>query len=137
MTLFFCSGCIQAAPKEEIIADINISLDEKKCIIKIDNKTFIIEMKPNCYFVKHSNTGDTRVKYYKDIDAHVVLVSGSSAVKDPKYPLTLKRNDCGTQIQALIIKKGIPQLSSKIFSHTRICAGLGADEKEYYILSHP
>lgn len=135
--IFFLNGCAHASTEEKMIAGKQISLDSEKCVLIIDNKILNIEMKPRCYFVKHSSSGKVGVKYYDDIDAHVLLIVGTSAPKDPEYPLTLKRDDCGEQVQALIIKKDKALLSSEIFSNVLTCAGVGVDEKGYYILSHP
>lgn len=99
-------------------------------------KLSIKEIKPDCFFVKNSASGKIDIKFYNDIGATVLLVVGTISPKDKEYPLTLKRNDCGTQIQALILKKGKPTLS-KVFSNTLVCAGVGTDEKMFYILSHP
>ncbi len=135
--ILFLNGCAHASLEEEVIAGKKISLDSEKCLLNVDNKILNIEMKPRCYFVKHSSSGKIGVKYYDDIDAYVLLIVGTSASKDPEYPLTLKRDDCGEQVQALIIKKDTALLSFKIFSNIIACAGVGADEKGYYILSHP
>ena len=136
---FICilSGCSHASVEENEIAGVKISLDSEKCSLKLDDKTLNIEMQPKCYFVKNSATESIGIKYYDDIKSHVLLIVGTSVPKDPDYPLTLIRSDCGSQLQALIIKNGKAQLSSKTFSNTLTCAGVGVDEKEYYILSHP
>ncbi len=136
--MFFLSGCAHASLEEGVIAGKKLSLDSEKCMLTIDNITFNLEMKPRCYFVKQSypvRSEKVGFKYYDDIDTYVILIVGTSAAKDPEYPLTLKRDDCGEQMQALIIKKGTALLSSKRFSGGLTCAGLGADEKKYWILS--
>lgn len=131
-----CAGASDSIDKVTIDG-VNLSLNNKSCVLMIGNeKLSIKEMKPNCFFVKNSASGKTDSKYYDDIGANVLLVVGTISPKDKEYPLTLKRNDCGTQIQALILKKGKPTLS-KVSSNTLICAGVGTDEKMFYILSHP
>ncbi|HEB94167.1 MAG TPA: hypothetical protein ENI94_12030 [Gammaproteobacteria bacterium] len=137
---FICillSGCSHAAIEKYEISDLKISLDTEKCSLKVDGRALNIEMQSKCYFVKDSGTGIVGVKYYSDIESHVLLIVGNSVSKDPDYPLTLTRNDCGSKLRALVIKNKTAMLSVKIFSNTLTCAGIGVDEKEYYILSHP
>lgn len=129
-------GCSAVSAEQYEVDGVRISLDSAKCLLKVNDKTLSVEMKPSCYVVKH-NGGEAGVKYYDDIKSHVLLIVGTSAPKNPEYPLTLKRNDCGSQLRALIIKNGTALLSSKTFSDGLTCAGVGADQKEYYILSHP
>lgn len=140
--IYFCfvsilSGCSHAAVEKHEISDLKISLDIKKCLLKVDGKILNLEMQPKCYFVKDSSTGTVGIKYYSDINSHVLLIVGDPAPKDPDYPLTLTRSDCGNKLQALIVRNKTALLSAKVFSNTLTCAGIGVDEKEYYILSHP
>ncbi len=135
--MYILSGCSHASVEKHEIEGIKLSLDSEKCSLNVDGKTFNIEMKPKCYFVKRSGAEFVGVKYYDDINSHELLIVGTSAPKDPEYPLTLTRTDCGSQLQALIINNKTAKLSSKTFSNTLTCAGVGVDEKEYYILSHP
>ena len=116
---------------------VDISLNNKNCSLSVGNKKVgDVAMTPACYFVKGSASGKVDIKYYKDIDTHVLLLVGTISPKDKDYPLTLKRDDCGTQIQALLIK-GNEATLSKVSSNTLLCAGVGTDEKMFYILSHP
>ena len=135
--IYILSGYSHASVEESKIGGLNILLDNEKCSLVIDGKVLNVGIKPKCYFVKHSVTGSIRVKYYNDIKSYVLLIVGTSAPKDPDYPLTLVRSDCGRQMQALIIKNKMASLSSRVFSGSLTCAGVGVDEKEYYILSHP
>ena len=137
VVMLFLSGCASTSLLEKVeIEGFEISLDKQKCLLAVDNKSLKIQMTSMCHFVKNSNTSTIRVKYYDDIDSHVLLIVGTSSPKNPEYPLTIKRNDCGSQLQALIIKKTGSSLSSKILSNTLTCAGIGVDEKDFYILSH-
>lgn len=130
------SGCAHASQEKSLmVAGVKVSLNSESCSLSIDNEILNIEMKPRCYFVAGDSGKDVGVKYYDDIGAHVLLIVGTPAPKDPDYPLTLKRDDCGEQLQALIIKK-TTSLLSKVSSNTLVCAGIGVDEKVYYILSH-
>jgi hypothetical protein len=61
---------------------------------------------------------------------------GDTLPKNTEYPLTLHRDDCGATLKALIISETGTKLSDKTFTNTVTCAGVGADEKELYILSH-
>lgn len=134
--ILILSGCAHASQEIAVmVAGKKISLDSDNCLLNIDGKTLSLEMKPRCYFVVGDSGKEVGIKYYDDIDAHVLLIVGTSAPKDPDYPLTLKRGDCGEQLQAVITKKTTSVLS-KVSSNTLICAGVGADEKMYYILSH-
>ena len=129
-------GCSAVSAEQYEIDGVRISLDSAKCLLKVNDKPLSVEMKPKCFVVKH-NGSEAGVKYYDDIKSHVLLIVGASAPKDAEYPLTLERSDCGTQLRALIIRNGTALLSSKTFSNGLTCAGVGADQKEYYILSHP
>lgn len=137
-SLFF-NGCGESSSNslESIeVNGANVSLNNKNCSLTINKKELgKTNMKPACYFVRNSASGEIDMKYYKDIDTHVLLVVGTISPKDKEYPLTLKRDDCGTQIQALLIK-GKEAILSKVSSNTLICAGVGTDEKMFYILSH-
>jgi len=136
----FLNGCGESSSgsiENTKVGGVEVSLNNKNCSLSVDNKKAgNIDMTPACYFVKGSASGKTDIKYYKDIDTHVLLLVGTISPKDKDYPLTLKREDCGTQIQALLIKGGKATLS-KVSSNTLICAGVGTDEKMFYILSHP
>ncbi len=137
---FFFNGCGESSSSstENTKAGVvDVSLNNENCSLSVDNKEVgNIDMKPACYFVKGSASGKIDIKYYKDIDTYVLLFVGTISPKDKDYPLTLKREDCGTQIQALLIK-GSEATLSKVSSNTLICAGVGTDEKMFYILSHP
>ncbi len=140
--IFILSGCAHASLEEGVVSGKKISLDSETCLLTIDNKTLKIEMKPKCYFVKKiypvASEKEFGVYYYNDIDAHVLLIIGTSAPKNHPSHLsfTLERDDCGEQRQVLIIKKETTLLY-KVADVGLICAGLGADEKVYNILSHP
>jgi hypothetical protein len=140
--IFLLNGCAHASLEEGVISGKKISLDSETCLLTIDNKTLIIEMKPKCYFVKKSypvaSEKEFGVYYYDDIDAHVLHIIGTSASKNHPSHLsfTLERDDCGEQRQVLNIKKETTLLY-KAADVGLICAGLGADEKVYNILSHP
>ena len=136
------NGCAHASLEEGVVAGKKISLDTEKCLLTIDNKVLKIEMKKKCYFIKKSypvtSEKEFGVYYYDNIDAHVLLIVGTSAPKNHPSHLsfTLGRDDCGEQRQVLIIKKETASLY-KVTDVGLICAGLGADEKVYNILSRP
>lgn len=135
--LILLSSCAVAGSIESfMLNDRKINLNNAKCQVEFKGVQIDLAMKGDCYFIKRSNS--VHAQYYKDINAHVMLIVGDPLPKDPNYPLTLKRSDCGATIKALVIsdsEKGM-YLSDKSFSNTITCAGVGADEKEYYILSH-
>lgn len=140
--MFILNGCAHASLEEGVVAGKKIALDTEACLLTIDNKTLKVDMKPRCYFVKKiypvASEKEFGVYYYDDIDAHVLLIVGTSAPKNHPGHLsfTLGRDDCGEQRQVLIIKKETALLY-KVTDVGLICAGLGADEKVYNILSHP
>lgn len=135
--IFGLSGCATASPVENIEVDgLSISLNLNSCITTIGENNLAFKMEPICHFVKNTNADSVRVKYYKDIDSYVILVVGKTLPPDSEYPLTVNRNDCGSQVKALIIKNGNPAISAKSFTDTVTCAGVGVDGKDYYILSH-
>ena len=132
-SLFACASPIETIP----INEKQLILETKTCKITLDKQSLFLGMKPNCLFIKENNES-TKIKsyYYKDIQSHVFIVVGGTHQSDPDRPFTHTRTDCGNQTQAIIIKNNIAILSPRI-SEGLSCAGLGSDEKEFHILSHP
>lgn len=118
------------------IKDSIISLDTEKCSIKFNGKETNLGLNRNCFFIKKSNSEEIRIEYYKDIFSYVLLVVGTSVKNSPDFPLIQSREDCGSQLQAIRISN-IGNISlSKVMSNTITCAGIGVDEKEFWILAH-
>jgi hypothetical protein len=133
--LILLSSCALAGKFESLeLERQKITLRQSECRIELGVAQIPLEMDGDCHFIKRS--GIIHTKYYKDINAHVVLIVGDPLPKDPNYPLTVSRSDCGSTIKALIVNETSIYLSDKSFSETVTCAGVGVDEKEYYMLSH-
>ncbi|MFT6388719.1 MAG: hypothetical protein ACJAUP_002102 [Cellvibrionaceae bacterium] len=93
-------------------------------------------MKANCFFAKKHRNSDQVQNYYHDMQSHVVTIVGGAINQTPIYPLVKKRSYCSNSTQAIIIKDNVAKLSSRI-TEGFSCAGIGSDEKEYRIFSHP
>jgi len=98
---------------------------------------------PPCFFVrKHSNSNAIKSHFYKDKfdkgedHIHVVVVTGTVLPRNPDDPITplSKRNDCGSQTQALLLRKEGVLVSKRVAGGA--CAGLGLDEKEFWMFAH-
>ena len=94
--------------------------------------------KPPCFFVrKHSKSNDIQSHFYKDADdVHVVVVTGTVLPPDvdaPITPLTM-RTDCGSQGQALLLRKEGVLVSKRIAGGA--CAGMGLDGKDFWMFAH-
>jgi len=135
--LIFISGCSFAEKYESLdLEGKMVSLNTSKCYVNYDSKDIHFGSVGNCFFVKENNSEKIRMKYYKDIDSYVFLIVGDMLSKDPEYPLTMQREDCGSTVKALIINKKEAIVSINKFTNTVTCAGIGSDEKEFYFLSH-
>ncbi len=134
LVMLSTSACANNA---EITVNNNaITLNSEKCSIKINNEESNLMLKSNCFFIKKSNSKEIRVEYYEDILSYVLLVVGTSVKNNPDFPLTQSRKDCGSQLQAIKISNTGVITMSKIMSDTITCAGIGVDEKEFWILAH-
>ncbi|WDE10016.1 hypothetical protein [Thalassomonas haliotis] len=130
-------GCASTEQHETLeIMDMKILLNTSQCTINSGSQNLSTGTEANCFFIKENNSSKIRTKYYKDIDSHVALIVGNSLPKNREYPLTMQRDDCGSTIKALIINKNGVKITEKEFTKTVTCAGVGSDEKEFYILSH-
>lgn len=137
LTLALLSGCASAGKYETLkIQSKTILLNQSECKIELKDTQLQLNISGDCHFIKNSNSDSIRTKYYEDINAHVTLIVGDPLPKDPNYPLTMERTDCGSTIKALIVKSNSVYISDKSFSDTVTCAGIGSDEKEYYMLAH-
>jgi len=131
------SGCASVEMRETLeVQGMNILLNTRECSVKLEAQELSIGTGASCFFIKENNTNKVRTKYYKDIDSYVALIVGDTLPKNPEYPLTMQRNDCGSTVKALIISKDGISMAKKKFTNTVTCAGVGSDEKEFYILSH-
>jgi hypothetical protein len=137
ITFFFLISTSACATSEEIIVNNNlIKLNTKDCSFVYKNKKTKLLLKNECFFVKNSNTEDARIEYYDDIKSYVIVVVGETVNNHPDFPLTQIRKDCGSQLQAIIISKNSSVTTSKLVAGSITCAGLGIDEKEFWILAH-
>ncbi len=135
--LISISGCSKASTYETLeVNGQEIKLDVETCQIHYESQITKIDINKKCYFIKENNTDIVRVKHYADIASYVALIVGDSLPKNPEYPFTMSREDCGSTLKALIIGKDTISLSKKRLTETITCAGMGSDEKEFYILSH-
>ncbi|MBI3775855.1 MAG: hypothetical protein HY273_09940 [Gammaproteobacteria bacterium] len=98
---------------------------------------------PPCLFVrKHGKSNDIESYFYKDKfdkgedHIHVVVVTGTILPRNPDDPITplTKRDDCGSQTQALLLRKEGVLVSKRVAGGA--CAGLGLDGKEFWMFAH-
>ncbi len=118
------------------VNSLDISLSSKSCSLSINSKITYLDINNTCYFVKKSDSGDIRVEYYDDIKSYVVVIVGNLVRNNPDFPLTSIRKDCGSELQAIIISRAGSLKISAISSGAITCAGIGIDEKEYWLLAH-
>lgn len=94
--------------------------------------------KPPCFFVrKHSKSNEIESHFYKDADhVHVVVVAGTVLPRDVDAPITplSMRNDCGSQGQALLLRKEGVLVSKRVAGGT--CPDMGLDEKNFWMFAH-
>ncbi|WP_207787856.1 hypothetical protein [Candidatus Thiosymbion oneisti] len=130
------STCACADTEAIRIKNKTILLNTENCSIEVNGKKSNLALNRNCFFIKKSNSEEIRIEYYKDILSYVLLVVGTSVGNMPDFPLTQSRKDCGSQLQAIKISN-IGNISlSRVISDTITCAGIGVDEKEFWILAH-
>jgi hypothetical protein len=130
------TGCSFATSESFEVNNITITLSNLDCVVRVSGQKLLPALGPKCHFIKDGASGKVKSKYYADIQSHVVLLLGNSVSNEAVFPLSKTRNDCGSKLQALIISNRV-QFSSKTLSDTFTCAGVGVDEKEFYMLSHP
>lgn len=137
LLLFFSLSACAIAVEKGAVDNTKLILDTKNCVVTFGADNLELDIKPNCLFVKHSQSNEIRSQYYKDIDSHVVLVLGGVHHVDSRRPVTQIRKDCGISIRAVLIKDKKATLSSEKFDDFQACAGTGMDEKVFHMLSHP
>lgn len=98
---------------------------------------------PPCLFVrKHGKSNDIESHFYKrafdkgEEHIHVVVVTGTVLPRNPDDPITplTKRDDCGSQTQALLLRKEGVLVSKRVAGGA--CAGIGMDEKNFWMFAH-
>jgi len=138
-TLILISLSSFACANDEMVFVNNktIVLNKDKCTLSInDSIEKKLDLTPKCIFVKENNLKKIEIKFINDINSYVLIIIGRSVKNHPDFPFTKTRNDCGSQLQAIIIpKKGALRLS-KVITDSITCAAIGVDEKEFWIISH-
>ncbi|MCP4719878.1 MAG: hypothetical protein GY860_10520 [Desulfobacteraceae bacterium] len=86
--------------------------------------------------MKEYNTDRVRSEYFPDNNTTVVIIAGTPVKNDPAFPISSKRNDCGSQMQAAVIKGNGKFELSKIKQGSVYCPGLGAPEPSYWLFGH-
>ncbi|MBC7909945.1 MAG: hypothetical protein H7Y30_05565 [Pyrinomonadaceae bacterium] len=112
---------------------------EGKCVVVYERQKRsdeqALDLPAPCQFVRHPKNRNTAQSYtYKDLrNATVLLVVGG--------PLNAKRTDalmpdgCGTQWQAIILRRGSVSVS-KISQGSTLCPSAGTDEKMFWVAAH-
>jgi hypothetical protein len=112
---------------------------EGKCVVMYEQQKRsgeqVLDLPAPCQFVRHPKNRHTAQSYtYKDLrNATVLLVVGG--------PLNAKRTDalmpdgCGTQWQAVILRRGSVSVS-KISQGSTLCPSAGTDEKMFWVAAH-
>ncbi len=128
---------ISACSAEEVeIQNKMLVLDQKQCLVRYKNKEAPLELDGQCHFVKAPNSKSIHKQFYNDLNAHVIVVVGANVKNNPDFPITRQRSDCGNRVQAVIVSgEGRITLSKPVASSVT-CAGVGMDEKEFWMLAH-
>jgi hypothetical protein len=136
MPLLIISTSACAASEKVLVNNSQIILNVKTCTVNFNENESKLLLENDCYFVRNSNSNSIRAEYYSDIKSHVLLIVGSTVKNDPSFPITETRNDCGSQLQGLIISDIETMRLSKVMPSSITCAGIGVDEKDYWIIGH-
>jgi hypothetical protein len=124
--------------------------------------TLPLTIKPPCYFVlnaydysktnqgtqpKPSKPGGillSKVKgeplvwrYKQEHDVSVVIVVGSpEPTEDPERAAKIKKYQCGSERQGVLLTASDVKLSKRVASGSQICAQVGEEEKEFWLFAH-
>ncbi len=137
-------ACTEKIQSEEKIfmGDYTIRLNREKCLVTYSRKGksnsghMKLALAAPCFFMKEYNTDRIRSEYFSDNNTTVVIIAGTPVKNDPAFPISSKRDDCGSQIQAAVIKGNGKLELSKIQQGSVYCPGLGAPEPSYWLFGH-
>ncbi|VAW58418.1 hypothetical protein MNBD_GAMMA08-203 [hydrothermal vent metagenome] len=100
-------------------------------------KTFILKIKPPCYFIRKENNNLQHFEYKEVNVKAVILVLGNpiSDRKRRKWNLD-EKIICGESRQAILLKPSELIVSEKTLEGGLSCKDLGSDEKDFWYLAH-
>lgn len=114
----------------------SIKLDSKNCEISYQGEVKSLGVNGTCLFAKESNTSKIKTYFFDDIQSEVAVIIGNSIIDNPDYPVTQKRNDCGDSVVGITVSN-TGDLKLKASEGSSVyCAGIGAGETLYWVLSH-
>lgn len=133
--LAFNSSCMsQATVQKTSVIEVN----SDKCQVTIQNQRASLNLTPPCVAVKlNKHQPQIRTEYYDDVKKRVLLVVGNTTKIHEDFPLTKSRQDCGDEVQAVLVDEHNLVSVSDVSKGSVICAGLDVDEKLFWTLSHP
>ncbi len=144
LSMIASAACVEKIQSEEkvFIGDYTISLDREKCLATYSQKGksnsghMKLALAAPCFFMKEYNTGRVRSEYFSDNNTTVIIITGTPVKNDPAFPISSKRDDCGSQMQAVVLKGNGKLELSKIQQGSIYCSGLGAPEPSYWLFGH-
>ncbi len=128
----------EAPAEKAAIAGYELILEQRgdRCTVSYSRAGFADELslspKPPCHFAMSSEGEVQHFTYSNHDDATVVIVIGTPPEEDPAEPLTL-RDDCGLESQGIILRPAAVSLSERVARGSIKCAGVGVDEKEFWL----
>jgi hypothetical protein len=125
------------------IMNYKLTLENKKntCRLKISyketKKTYILKIKPPCYFIRKEDNNLQSFEYKEVNIKATILVLGNpiSDKKRKKWNLD-KKTICGESRQAILIKPSGLNVSDKTLEGGLSCKDLGSDEKDFWYFAH-
>jgi len=113
-----------------------VSLDSDSCSIELSGVIKTLDIEGKCVFIKKDQTSEVKTYHFDDIESEVAIVIGNNIINDPEYPITSKRSDCGDVLVGITVNKS-GDIKLKTSENSSIyCAGTGAEEPLYWVLSH-
>lgn len=93
-------------------------------------------LKPPCHFVLDWQRNIKAIPYEDLGPATVVIIVGTPiSDNDPAHANLRIRDDCGAQIQGIVIRQNGVSALKQVHDAVR-CANNGVDEKEFWFVSH-
>ncbi|KAA8998167.1 hypothetical protein FJU30_17285 [Affinibrenneria salicis] len=121
--------------------NVTLIQQDQTCRLEIssakDKKIYPLTLTAPCYFLRNKEA-KPQSQRYPDVKAEAVfIIAGNPLSKKERKRWNLSPDTvCGTQGQGLIFDGATFSVSPKTLNHMLLCRDKGADEKNYWGLSH-
>jgi len=142
LALFFTTSCSMASETvtdriELLEKNIHLATIDEKCYLINGENRLLLHPKPPCHFLREPDKSPQYYAYPKvGVDA-ALIVAGTPISDSIRKEWGISENlICGFQSQGVLIKDGKVSVTDKTLDGGVLCRDEGADEKNYWYISH-